>query len=133
MSIPYFCSECHDVIGEEPREISLGRLRSGYHNSEIEVECPGRGNHPEPKRTERKKLFRLIRKVTLTYPETRTTSSWEEYAGPANKFCLWFAIVFGTRRYPNGSYQGVTVNGKWAWWDLRTGFYGDGVQELASA
>lgn len=111
---------------------TLGRGFFGNFDSTVNVDCPGRGNHPEPKRTERTRLFGLMRCISLEYPETSTTSSWEEYAGPPNKFWLWFAIVFGTKQYPNGSYEGVVVNGKWAWWDLATGFYGDGVGEFAN-
>ena len=132
MAIPYFCRKCHDVIGMELEVLTLGRAFSGNFNSTMDVDCPGKGNHPKPKRTESTKLYGLIKRVFLEYLETHTTSSWEEYAGPPSKFWLWFTIVFGTRRYPNGSYAGVTVNGKWAWWDLKTGFYGDGVEELTN-
>jgi hypothetical protein len=127
MAIPYYCSKCYEIIGVESEALTLGRGFSGNFDSTIDVDCPGRGNHPKPKRTESTRLFGLIRRVLLEYPETSTTSSWEEYAGPPNKFWLWCAIVFGTK-----SYAGVTVNGKWAWWSLGTGFYGDGVGELAN-
>ena|SRR3989344_2423352 len=132
MAIPYFCSKCDDVIGMEPQGLSLGRLGSGDFDSTMNVTCPGKGNHPKPKRTESMRLFGLIRRVFLEYPQTFTISSWEEYTGPQSKFWLWFAIVFGTKCYPNGSHDGVTVNGKWTWWDFETGFYGDGIRELAN-
>jgi hypothetical protein len=131
MAIPYYCKKCRDVIGVEPEEITAERVYSNKSYSTIlDIDCPGRGNHPEPKRTERARLFGLIKQIFLEYPETHTTSSWEEYAGLPSKFLLWCAIVFGSKRYPNGSYAGVIVNGKWAWWDLKMGFYGEGVDEL---
>jgi hypothetical protein len=130
MSIPYTCRICGDIIGTEPEMFTLGRIRTGNFNWSKDVNCPGRGKHPEPTRTTTKRFFGLIDQVTLYYPETNTSSTWGEYTGPPEKFWLWFVIVFGTKRNPNGTYAGVIVNGKWAWWDSRTGFYGDGVVEL---
>lgn len=132
MSIPYFCKHCGDLIGVEPELRTLRRLHSGrlVFDSSIDCVCPGKGKHAEPTRVEHQRLFNLIKDVILSYPETRTISSWSEYTGPAKRFWLWFAIVFGTPRYPNGSYRGLVVNGKWAYWDWRLGLYGDGADEL---
>lgn len=122
MSIPIDCKKCGTMVGVVS---GLGLLRSDYH-----FDPKGQCGHPEPERAETTKLFGLIKQIRVFYPETKTVSSWEEYAGPPSRFKLWAAIVFGTKRYPNGSYEGVTVNGKWAWWNPRIGFFGDGVQEL---
>jgi hypothetical protein len=89
-------------------------------------------DHPKPVRVETITLFGLLKTISVNYPETRSSAVWEEYCGPSSKFFLRVAIIFGTKRYPNGSYDGVVVNGKWAWWDFKTGFYGDGVAELAN-
>lgn len=132
MAIPLFCNECLDIIGIEAEEVTLSRLHGDNFDSSVSVKCPGKGNHPKSERFETKRLFGLIEQVIQKYPETQTTSSWEEYVGPPNKFWLWFAIVFGTERYPSGDYGGVVVNGQWAWWSRKTGFYGDGVKELAN-
>ena len=133
MSIPYFCGKSHDVIGTEPGALTLcGGFSGNFDSTIMDVDCPGKGNHSKPKRTESTRLFGFIRHIFLEYPETSTTSSWEEYTGPQSKFWLWFAIVFGTKRYPNGSYAGLVVNGKWVWWSFEMGFYGDGVKELAT-
>lgn len=127
MSIPLECATCGQVIGEESAEATLCRT---HFDSSVEVECPGRGNHQEPVRTETERLFGFLTHVHLEYPETRTESSWGIYSGPPNLVALWFAIVFGSGRYPNGNYRGVTVNGKWVWWELKIGFYGAGLAEL---
>lgn len=126
MSIPVTCHECGDFVGVADGMAWLGGdLSTTYWGS-----CPGAGKHKASEQTERLSLFGLVKKVTVKYPETHSISSWSEYVGPANLFSLWCAIVFGTKRYPNGSYDGVLVNHKWVWWDLDTGFYGDGLAEL---
>ncbi|MBI5798605.1 MAG: hypothetical protein HZB10_01595 [Candidatus Yonathbacteria bacterium] len=127
MSIPVYCTKCGAIIGVKHRFMLGFDLGSGDQSVTHGV-C----NHTEPQRTETLKLFDLIKQIRLDYPETETVSTWEEYVGPPIKFILWCAIVFGTRRYPNGTYNGVTVNGKWAWWDSQNGFYGDGVAELGN-
>lgn len=132
MCIPLWCDKCGELVGVESEMASMGRLFSGNFDSQINVGCSGENHHPKPVRMETTRLFGLIKYVHLSYPETNTVSSWEEYAGSASKVKVWLAIVLGTKKYPNGSYRGVTVNGKWAWWDLKTGFYGDGWKELGN-
>jgi len=124
MGIPYICRKCGDLVGMEPEGATLARLYTGNFNSEIDALCPGKGNHPKPKRSEKVCFFGLIRQVTTRYPETHTSATWGEYCGPASKFWLWFAIVFGS----DG--DGLTVNGQWAWWRRDTGFFGKGIDEL---
>jgi len=93
-------------------------------------ECPGKGNHREPIRTKTPVLFGLLNRVRVEYPKTKTRSSWAEYTGPPSRFWLRFAIVFGTSRAPNGSYDGVVVNHRWVFYKRGLGLFGDGVEEL---
>jgi hypothetical protein len=126
MSIPMVCHKCGEVVGAFT---GITMLRTPLDPCWC-GQCPGAGKHEKPERTEYRRLFGLIRGITLRYPETSTTSIWNEYAGPPNRFFLWCAIVFGTKRWPNGSHEGITINGKWVWWDFSTGFFGDGLAEL---
>ena len=48
MAIPYFCSTCGDIVGTEKETISLGRVASGFYNSETYFVCPGKGLHKNP-------------------------------------------------------------------------------------
>ena len=134
MAIPLTCSACDDIIGMEPQSITIGRAlaggRASFESTVRHVPCPGKGNHPRPRRVSVPRLFGLINRVYVTYPDTGTRSSWEEYVGPPNRFFLWLAIVFGSERYPSGNYSGVVVNGEWAWWSRKDGFCGSGVTEL---
>lgn len=125
MSIPLTCNKCGEVIGRKTELCLCIRGLSGDFDPSLDVNCPGEGNHSQPKRTERKRFFGLLRRVHQQYPETRTTSSWDEYAGPPNKFFLWLTIFFGN----TGGTGGVLVNHHWVWWSLRHGF-SDGVAEL---
>lgn len=120
MSKPLICNACSDMIGSIEGAFGFDGI--------IKTQCPGKGNHQKPIRTEKAKFFGLIKQISIEYPETFTTSSWGEYSGPPNRWALWFAIVFGSREYERC--RGLTVNGKWAWWDFTTGFYGDGIKEL---
>lgn len=133
MSIPLICKNCGDLIGEESTQHTLGRVLAGgagSFDSMVSVSCPGKGKHRKPEVSKSKKLFGLISKICVYYPETDTVSTYEEYAGSNNKFLLWVAIIFGTRRRGNGEHEGVLVNGKWVWWNADLGFYGDGLAEL---
>ena len=131
MSVPMSCGKCQAIVGVEPEFSTIRRAIAGCFEAPVpDIPCPGEGNHPKPKRLEIKQFFGLISKVYQIYPETHTVSSWNKYVGPANKLLLRLAITFGTKRYPNGSYEGVVVNGKWAWWDSKYGLFGDGVEEL---
>ncbi len=129
MSIPLDCPKCHEMIGVI-NGFSGGALRVCMSNV---PECPGKGKHKKPVRTEKSKLFGLIKEVTVNYPETDTNSSWCEYIGAKKKFLVWLAIVFGTD-------GGITINGKWCWWEFKwwlqkgstTGFLGDGAKEFQS-
>lgn len=122
MSIPILCG-CGKLVGEVDGMAWLGGAGEGFH------QCPVDG-HKEPVRTERSRLFGLTKEVTIRYPETYTHSSWQEYVGPANRFLLWFAIVFGTEHYPVGGPRGFTINGKQVSWEPFSGFSGDGLAEL---
>lgn len=123
ISNPYFraapitCSVCGDVVGEASGVAWLGgELGTKYFGL-----CSGKGKHPKPERTEHALFGGLVKEVALSYPETRTISSWREYVGPANRFLLWCAIM---------RYGGVTVNRHSVWWEWGTGFLGNGLVEL---
>ena len=94
MSIPIHCLDCGDFIETAPP--MSGMFDTSHYT--WGVKCKGKGNHPKPERIEKIKFFKLIRKVTMIYPETHTSSNWGEYCGPNNKFLLWLAIRFGTKR-----------------------------------
>jgi|GEM_PF-6829704 len=130
MSIPVCCKACGQIIGVESPMLTLGRALFGDYDSDLDVGCTGEDHHPEPVRNETKRLFGLINCVRIEYPETGSASSWEEYVGPPIKVLALFAIVFGTKKYPNGSHKGLTINGKWAWGDFIRGCSGDGWGEL---
>ena len=117
MSMILSCLSCGDIIGTTECFSHNGYTR--------DIACPGRGKHPPPKRTVVTRRFGLIREVSLFYPESSAHSSWAEYSGPRSKLLLWLAIHFNGREH-----EGVVVNGKWAWWSFRLGFYGAGVKEL---
>lgn len=122
MSIPLYCPGCGEQVGSDDG------LFAGFHpgSTIAEITCPGKGKHQPSVRTTERKLFGLIKCVTLAYPETHTNSSWNEYVGPKRQFYVWLAIMFGGK-------HGVIVNGKWCWWNCKIGFYGDGVKEFQSA
>lgn len=119
MSIPLHCGGCGEFVGVD--EASLDNL-SGI---AFGVFCPGKGKHQPSVRTTERKLCGLVERVTVRYPETRTSSSWNEYVGPRHLFYVWLAIVLGND-------GGIIVNGKWCWWDSKLGFYGDGAKEFQS-
>ena len=81
-------------------------------------DCPGEGKHTV--RKSERCFFGLLNKVTLTY-HSAGSSTWYEYIGPASRFFLWLAIIHT---------GGVLVNHQWVWWDLKIGFFGDGLKEL---
>lgn len=117
MSIPLTCKSCGALIGEA-NGFAFGMLEPA-----IGFDCPGKGNHQEPVETHTSRAFGLVRQTTTRYPETRTTSSWGEYVGPKKRFFVWLAIIM------MGS--GILINHKWIWWELGTGFFGEGLKELA--
>lgn len=118
MSVPIDCPKCGAPI-DARQGYPFGKRPNDLFG--LAVEC----NHPNSKKTEKVQLFGLSKEILVEYPETETCDAWVEYIGPPNKFFLWLTIVFC-------GYQGVTVNKKWAWWDFETGFFGDGVKELAN-
>ena len=115
------CRTCGDFIGETP--FSLYTLWDGP--------CPGRGKHQEPQLTETLHPSGLLKRIRAYYPETLTDSSWYVYIGPPNKRSLKHAIRKFTKT-SWGNYDGVVVNGEWAWYDKKLGLYGKGVDELDS-
>lgn len=121
MSIPIRCSECGDVIGVNNTP-HLSRAKYAHSKNP----CPGKGKHAAPVRKELPRLFGLYRRVTQSYPETGTVSSWDEYTGPRTK--RWFRLTMVLR----GGTDGMVLDHKWCWWTRETGFYGDGAQELRS-
>lgn len=129
MAIPLYCAECGQYVGMRGGLALLGNI-----DSRVSIPCPGRGQHAEPERSEKIHCDGLLRRVWVFYPETMSESSWDEYIGPADLKTLKRAITKGTYRNSNGSYDGVTVNGKWAWYKragrFRGELYGDGVVEL---
>ncbi len=120
MAIPLMCATCGDIVGVTS---AIGFPLASRLTS-VPLNCPGRGNHSKPERTEEKKLWGLIKKIKVVYPETRSMSLWEEYVGPPKKLWLWLAIVFGTER------KAIVVSGKWAFWSRGLGLYGDGVKAV---
>ncbi len=126
MSIPIECKKCGTIVGEIDSFWAMCPDMWQSYSVPDKNPC----SHPKPEITETRKLFGLINHAHTYYPETQTSSSWKEYIGPNSKFWLWFAIVFGSKQYPNGGYEGVTVNGEWVWWEWKLGFYGDGIAEL---
>ena len=118
MSIPIDCPKCGVMIGEVSGLSAKGLFFKNFPSIDS-----GSCNHRKSVKTEKRGLLGLIKEVLVEYPETETCSAFAEYVGPSNKLMLWIAIVFC-------GYHGVVVNGKWAWWDFKIGFYGQGVDEL---
>lgn len=113
MSIPLLCS-CGRLIGES----------NAFFPTEEDfiskVSCPG--NHPEPTRTEKTLASGLVKRIRVQYPETGTSSSWDEYVGPKYRFLLWIAIMF--------SGFGVLVENEWVWWKWGYWFFGEGYDRF---
>ena len=121
MSISLNCPSCGETVGVDD---CLYGFRSKSLLAETdEIACPGKDKHRPPVRAGKRKFFGLIERVTVTYPETRTCSSWNEYVGPKRPFYVWLAIVLGDA-------DGIVINGKWCWWSAKLGFYGDGASEF---
>lgn len=119
MSIPLHCPSCRELVG-----VDDNLFAKTYRDSLIaEIACHGKGKHQPPVRTIERKLFGLVERVTVKYPETYTSSWWNEYVGPKRRFYVWLAIMLGGN-------DGIIINGKSCWWDLKLGFYGDGVEEF---
>lgn len=115
MSIPIFCPHCGDVAGVmDGLELMVLEGNTGAYDGA----CPGKGRHAT--RESKHCFFGLLEEVTLTY-HSAGYSTWYEYVGPASRFLLWLAIM---------RTDGVLVNNEWAWWEWKTGFFGDGVKEL---
>jgi hypothetical protein len=130
MSIPICCSKCDAVIGELSSLTNLsGTLKEIIPPAVVTEEDGSTCNHPKPKRTEYLGYKGLIKVVCLEYPETMTDSTWGEYIGPPERRMLQKAIC-SSREYPDGSYDGLLVNGQWAWWTRKYGLLGYGVAEL---
>ena len=121
MAIPLHCPGCGELVGVD------NCIFAGLHPGSLiaEIGCPGKGKHQPSVRTTERKLFGLVERVTVKYPETHTSSSWNEYAGPKRPFYVWLAIMLSDD-------NGIIVNGKWCWWDFKLGFYGDGAKEFQS-
>ncbi|MCK9345324.1 MAG: hypothetical protein M0P64_04405 [Candidatus Pacebacteria bacterium] len=127
MSILIKCPHCGVVVGEITTFgdfVGQSRRLLDLVVSELQSSVLDCSKH-NVVTTKTKHLFGLLEQTLVEYPETDTSSLSFEYLGPANKFWLWFALLF------TGS-DGITVNGKLAWWDFKTGFFGDGVDELAN-
>lgn len=118
MSVSSDCHKCGSPVGSK-LGYPFGKISNDL--SVVSTE----GNHLEPKKTEKIKLFGLVKEILVEYPETETCDAWVEYLGPPNKFMLWIAIIFC-------GYYGVIVNKKWVSWNSMIGFYGQGVDELAN-
>lgn len=73
--------------------------------------------HRKPERKESKKLFGLITRVALIYPETDSSSCWTKYSGPTNLFFLWLALL-GSRIFW-GNKRGLTIDREWVFWNRR--------------
>lgn len=120
MTIPLRCPGCGEFVGVDEASLeNLSGMASG-------VACPGKGKHQPPLMTTERKFFGLVERVTVKYPETHTSSSWNEYVGPKRRFYVWIAIMLGDD-------NSILINGKWCWWDSKLGFYGDGAKEFQSA
>lgn len=118
MSIPVHCRGCGALVGEDHGYAGLfsdfGSLGT------FAGECPGKGKHPEPVRTETTVFFGLVTHTKVVYPETHTSSEWYSYAGPKKRLSLLLAMGFV------GS-DGILVNGTWCH------SFGDGYAELQKA
>lgn len=117
MSIPVFCPHCGDVADTLD---GLALIASEGNAEAYDGDCPGKGKHTV--RESHRCFLGLLDKVTVKY-HSAGSSTWYEYVGPASRPLLWLAIM-----HSDG--DGVLVNGEWAWWDLKTGFFGDGFKEL---
>jgi hypothetical protein len=120
------CKMCGDPVAAEPYVVSKSKMMFGDHSLTYNCPCPGKGNHLKPVVLVWQKCFGLIRCTTQFFPETNTQWTEEEYVGKASRFQLWLAIVFGKHHW----LLGVLVNGKLAYWNRKSGFYGDGYYEL---
>ena len=115
MSVPIFCPHCGDVADTLD---GLALIASKGNGGVYHGDCPGEGKHTV--RKSERCFFGLLNKVTLTY-HSAGSSTWYEYIGPASRFFLWLVIIHT---------GGVLVNHQWVWWDLKIGFFGDGLKEL---
>ncbi|OGZ04779.1 MAG: hypothetical protein A2845_06285 [Candidatus Lloydbacteria bacterium RIFCSPHIGHO2_01_FULL_49_22] len=115
MSVPILCSHCGDVTGELDGDVLFA---SGGNVGAYNSDCPGKGKHSV--RESKCCFFGLLNKVTVKY-HSAGSSTWYEYVGPQSRFLLWLAIM---------RTGGVVVNNWWVWWDLKTGFFGEGLKEL---
>ena len=124
MAIPTQCTQCGEVIGMTERGDPMTELWLGINS--------GPCNHPGPTRTETTRFWGLIKEITLCYPETKDISTWGEYIGPRSKLLLRIAIIFGTKKFQDGSHDGLVFRGKWVHWNSKYGLFGDGVDFLKS-
>jgi hypothetical protein len=129
MAIPLWCAKCGELVGIESTEDTLNRMKTGDFNSHIDLPCTG--YHEAPRISERKRMLGLIKDVTADYPETGTQSTHSEYLGPRNKAWLFLAFVLGQEQWPNGTYNGLLVDGEWVWFEFGRGFYGKGIEKLS--
>lgn len=122
MAIPIFCSKCDQIVGTT-RHIQVARVQGDM----IGDTCTGR--HERVERQEERKFFKLLLRVSQTYPDTHSTSVWDEYVGPKNMLILWVAVYFGTHE------KRATVNGEWVFWSPNFlspnfGLIGKGLAEI---
>lgn len=93
--------------------------------------CPGRApQHLKPVRDEESRFFGWLKIVTLDYPETGTSSTWCEFAGPRNLLALWLAFHLGARTTGPDRDRWVIVDGSLVWPRGLFGFTGEGLKEL---
>lgn len=116
MAIPISCPSCGDIIGVESERNTVSRAMAGISYSDIfytsHLSCPGKGKHPEPRRTEYFVYKNWVKYVTIYYPETNTDSTFYQYYGPKTKFALWRSKFFGPLRG-----EDFFVDGKLVRWD----------------
>ncbi|MBS9784053.1 hypothetical protein KGV55_01760 [Candidatus Gracilibacteria bacterium] len=115
MSGPITCISCGEIIGtldfvgvDDPKSYSV----------KVSTPCD---QHKKPIIKENKFCFNLLKRKNIHYSETNTSDSWVEYIGPSNKIILLGLMLFLTKRRVNTKYG-------WLSFDIKHGFYGDGVQ-----
>lgn len=112
MVSPVVCDKCGSIVGLAVQVVTGDDSLKFF---------PPRGvcNHTPAKVTQTKCLFGLVEHSEVYYKETETSSSWDEYVGPHNKFLLWFALLVN-----DGA---LLFRGEWIFWAFDGGFFGAGL------